>query len=136
MIKHVTEFDLSREVWLRGDELESKLYRPRDGKMCCLGVYLEACGFEKVDMADIATPLMMQLGELPSWLLEGTRDISSKDVTALMRVNDERILDTETYEWYKVRGTLNAQHHADEDEREEKIIALFKKQGVTVNIVD
>lgn len=144
MIEHVTEFDLSRKVWIRNEQ-HSRLVRKRDGKMCCLGVYLKACGFEEDDMEEVCTPKGMAphlLDKLPPWLAKNhdaagvaTVKIPPLDIT-IMNVNDESILDASSYGRFKAKGWLLYYHHADENEREEKIINLFKKNGVTVNIVD
>ena len=104
--------------------------------MCCLGVYLEACGFKKDDMKYICTPKRLpDINHLPLWL-KSYDGKCKEDASNLMSVNDESIIDTETYEHYKLENRLSVYHHTSEEEREEKVVALFKKNGVTVNIVD
>ena len=44
-LKKVKSFVIDVKKWLRGEgSKRSSLHRKSDGKMCCVGQYLEACG--------------------------------------------------------------------------------------------
>jgi hypothetical protein len=51
------EFTVDRTRWLRGEGSErSSLFRPEDGKMCCLGFACLAAGHTEEDIADVSSP--------------------------------------------------------------------------------
>jgi hypothetical protein len=80
---------IDRQVWLRGEgEDSSCLYRPRDGKMCCLGIYLTSLGVPKDSLAHVVSPgkLNTELPRGAGWLL---RNGLHTDIAAnLMIAND------------------------------------------------
>lgn len=49
------KLEIDRAKWLRG-ELDSKLLRERDQKMCCLGFYSLACGLTKDNILEYCEP--------------------------------------------------------------------------------
>lgn len=52
-MEKVNKFVISRKVWLRGEgPRKSRLLRTSDGKMCCLGIYMKACGVEDSELVD------------------------------------------------------------------------------------
>lgn len=88
------ELVIDRNVWLRGEgSHQSCLYRPRDGKMCCVGIYLDACGVPKDRMVahSNATSLAEKLPDEAKWLF-GTSPLggtfASADANYLYAVND------------------------------------------------
>ena len=98
---------ISRAVWLRG-ERESMLYRPEDGKMCCLGIYLESLGVSKESMKGCDTPghyygdRKAGRPKTPAWLLryDGMiRPYASTLAMRLMEVNDNPDYTDEEREW-------------------------------------
>lgn len=45
---------IDRSIWLRGEgEDESRLLRVADGKMCCVGIYLAACGVPSSQLEEV-----------------------------------------------------------------------------------
>lgn len=98
----------------------SKLLRPSDGKMCCLGSYLLACGVTKEQIEGRESPDDIDsLPETAGWTVEPApviRKLFSDDCERLMRVNDVR--------------------NVDEKYREERVIELFAKQGITVEFIN
>ena len=116
------KFEIDRSRWLRGG-YPSFLLRRKDRKMCCIGLYLEACGVEEERLVDIADPMGV-MGLLPveaHWLRQGEQEdktpLDSYAASALMWVNDQMNTITEA-------------------EREEAIRARFSSHGVEVTFVD
>jgi hypothetical protein len=50
------KFTINRKTWLRGED-NSALFRPSDGKKCCLGFYALACGLKVRDIKDQSEPI-------------------------------------------------------------------------------
>lgn len=117
----VRSFTIDRFRWLHGEGSDkSYLFRPEDKKQCCLGFYLEACGLKRADLrhqlpSDCSGP---RSDLVPVWLL-GRRAFSgridSPQSSQLMRVNDSE-------SW-------------TDEERETRIIEIFKRKGVKVKFV-
>lgn len=122
MVKGVKSFTIDRAKWLSGVYGEyfngSMLYRPEDGRMCCLGFYCEASGIPKKKMANVPMPAELALGNIPSWLRNLNDDAfswSSSDAASdIARMNDD----------IKKRT-----------QREAAITRAFAKQGVKVRFV-
>jgi hypothetical protein len=99
---------IDRSKWLRGEGgKDTSLYRPKDGKMCCLGFYCRSLGFGAAEMADEADPYSLFLrtiadvgntDALTEWLVEvehieedgADEDLvcNSPHTDALIEVND------------------------------------------------
>ena len=93
---------IDRKIWLHGEKdlpTGSWLHRSLDGKMCCVGIYLNQCGVSKKDLLDRsdATSLVEVGTKLPKqaeWLTNTVRHPSgiyidnTKDAGHLMTVND------------------------------------------------
>lgn len=106
----VKAFVIPRSKWLRGQgNLESFLYRPSDGKQCCVGIYLSACG----------TPLSS---------LTGHKEAHGPDLPLWMHAG-EAIALLELYE-------SNDNRSLSEPEREAEIAEGFAKQGIAVTFTD
>jgi len=109
---------IDRSLWLRGEGSQhSRLLRKRDDKMCCLGFYLESCGTERKAMVEKSAPWQLGVNLAPEarWL-RGTTGDNSRDASNLIDTND----DTEM----------------PADLREERIVHLFAKQGISVEFDD
>jgi hypothetical protein len=112
-----TELVIDRKRWLRGEgAAASKLLRPEDGKMCCLGFYGLSCGLGEAELLDACTPGSRGgMALWPAWM--GSRDEGADnrglawDVWQLMSFNDD-------------------------EPTESKIAAIFARHGVTVRFVD
>ena len=51
------DFKIDRKVWLRGEGgSRSRLLRPSDGMMCCLGQVALQCGYRPEDILNKQTP--------------------------------------------------------------------------------
>lgn len=123
---------ISRKVWLRGQDAwehsladdepvnESTLRREHDGKMCCLGIYLHACGVPEDDLEGLHDPSEVHyiLPEEARWLvrLDGAPPMSSDVADEMMLVNDAPAM--------------------DDDAREAGIAAHFLAHGIQVEFVD
>jgi len=110
---------IDRKSWLRGERvIVSRLFRPSDGKMCCLGFYLEACGMSKETLSDKVAPRdLLYTKELPEeakWLIFA--GANSKSARGLMNANDPT--------------------HMSDEERESVIIREFAAHDVEVEFVN
>ena len=101
----VRKFTIVRSLWFRGEgDDDSKLRRIKDGKQCCLGFYLEACGVKLESLDDIASPMELvserSIKEVPKqarWLLSPSSEdekhdyawVSTPVCNSLMQLNDE-----------------------------------------------
>ena len=107
------KFTIDRKRWLRGEGSEtSYLHRLSDGKQCCLGFYLEACGVKRVDIVGVGSPVrLLYIPDEAKWLEvnegEGSRP--------LVAANDALVLKAST--------------------RESRITNLFREHGVAVEFV-
>lgn len=113
----VIGFDIERKYWKRGKEAinGNALLNP-DSTMCCLGFYSRACGLSSDDILEV--PMPSEVSELPTqmlWLVNEVEWESSASAHDLANTND-----TSSF---------------IEEEREEKIKAMFARQGIEVNFV-
>lgn len=96
----VKELVIDRKIWLRakredakkwklGDATGSYLLREQDGKRCCLGIYLAACGVPDVLLEAVASPgglvrihvIEQSIRDLiPTWLRESEGPLTWEDV--------------------------------------------------------
>lgn len=124
--KSVRSFTVVRSKWLHGeDSVESKLLRKEDEKQCCLGFYLEACGFSRKNLVNKCKPSELDVKRVPSWLVGNCNEreaADSSESSALMAANDDRL----TAGGYLVSERV----------REAKIVRLFKKQCIKAIFVD
>lgn len=111
---------IDRTKWLRGEGSEaSRLLRPSDGKMCCLGFYSLSCGLTDKDIQNIpAAPEIAEIPEVMDWLIEdcGNRIVHSDDAAELMDYNDTP----------PIRDT----------DREAHITEIFAKHGIEVEFIN
>lgn len=100
-LKKIRKLVIDRRVWLRGEGAnESYLLRSRDHKMCCVGIYLEACGVPKSELPGRRVAIEVVPARI-HWLgLPGAEEIYA--------VNDGRF---------------------EPKKREHELAALFKKYG-------
>lgn len=117
------KFTISRRKWWRGHGADSELLRA-DGKMCCVGIYLKACGIKPtllknvVDASDLAVENENALvKKIPTWLLNNASGYwQNSDIAfELYAANDEE----------EVRGA----------EKEKAIKNIFATHGVDVTFV-
>lgn len=105
---------IDRKVWLRG-ERASYLLRRHDRKMCCVGIYLKACGVPEEKFKGLAgiisVPEKVKFPEEAEWL---------------------RGLDTLLYGLYAVNDALDL----TEIQREAKIVKLFAQRDVEVTFIN
>src|SRR6185437_93509 len=123
-MRNVKSFVIKRTKCLRGEK-NSTLHRTCDGKECCLGIYLRACGFSIADIQEHLTPQgVAKKSKVPAWLIDGNSCglRSSRNAGKLMDINDE--INPELY---------SAVEHADfERKREFEIRTIFAKHNVKV----
>lgn len=114
-MEEITELTVDKSIWLRGEgSSSSALLRESDGKMCCLGVYLHACGVTKELLKSQLRPSDVNT-EIPAWLLTkpgGKYNRTSPLARALIQANDD--------------------HFYTQAQRERKIKKLFAQAGVKV----
>lgn len=110
---------IDRSIWLRGEPEGSMLLRPNDGKMCCVGIYLAACGVphsrlsSKRSAADKGV-----VADDGSWLVERRNNGLLCSSAAAIRLYEENDC------W------------SNATDRESKIAELFAANGVDVEFVD
>lgn len=115
------KFTIDRSKWIRGkDRGMSYLLRPADGKRCCVGFYLQACGLTDEQLSNRcyadSYDQNLRKDDLPAgteWLHISR---SKEGGDSVYYVNDDMEL-TET-------------------EREERIAARFAREGHEVEFVD
>lgn len=118
MSTEIKKLVIDRSCWLRGEGAQtSRLLRPRDGKMCCLGFFGLACGYDREDMIDQRGPAnMTDQARWPEWLRAEPAEAPKQDAIALMASND-------TPPWT--------------GEKRERVIAeIFALRGVEVEFID
>lgn len=112
------ELVIDRAVWLRGEYGHSLLFRPSDERMCCLGIYLAACGVSRRRLTNQGGPRDVP-GRIPKqamWLLKNPHHREASDLAYdLMRANDTEDVRANT--------------------REAKVRGLFKQAGVLVRFI-
>lgn len=123
---------IEREKWLRGEGPEgSRLLRPIDGKMCCLGFLCLAKGKTPDEIRDKYSPGKAGFTheELPD-LIKELSTYGDKLHTELcfdmMRVNDSIMFG---------RYVDAPQGYITESERESELTKLFAKMGVELEFV-
>lgn len=125
-IPKLDRFTVKRATWLRGEgDEDSRLLRPSDGKMCCLGHYCLAAGLAADDIKDMETPAALYTGHLDKPVDAEDRieiealangGINSKAAGCLMEINDHRAY--------------------SDAEREATLTNLFASIGVAVTFED
>lgn len=110
---------IDRSKWQRGEGY-AQLLDDETGKMCCLGIYLRACGKAPSTIANRSFPCQIPNRLFPKeadWLLEGLGEdrFDSAVANKLMYVNDSRM--------------------KTEKQRETFIKETFAKQGIKVEFV-
>lgn len=119
-------FDIHVPTWLQGEGgLDSRLLRPDDGKRCCLGFYLNACGLNDEALRDQRAPELIATevsrNAQASWLLTDEYSRHSETAVDLMTENDE-LFDVAPFTDY-VTYILEKMRHLSE---------LFARQGIAV----
>jgi hypothetical protein len=113
------EFTVIRSQWLRGKGgSKSYLRRAGDGKQCCLGFYLKACGLtdDVITGVQDANAVAIGLDHLPEsaqWLDEGPGNTT-----------------------YNVLQLTNDWGDITDAQREEKLIEQFAEHGVVIKFAE
>lgn len=126
---HSTSMKLTipRFKWLRGEGFQnSRLLRPSDDKMCCLGHFAVSCGVPVPQLSNLNTPpqigktLWTKLRRGGAWLFSSggiaSLDYPSQDCTKLMRINDDPKMSDQA--------------------RERELKKIFAQHGVEVKFVN
>jgi len=110
-----------RNKWLRGENYDvTRLLRPSDGKMCCLGFACLALGETEDSILDVSHPVTVSerhqrsVGNLTSFINNDWEH--PKPVDEAMRINDLKDL--------------------DDKERETEITKLLAQVGLDMEFVD
>jgi hypothetical protein len=119
---------INRKNWLRGEGGDvSFLKREEDGKMCCLGMYLNQCRVPQGDMIDVQVPCSLEFKTIPKqakWMIDDNYEASplcnslmntSPLCNSLMNTNDDQKI--------------------NEGKREKIISEKFSKAGIKVTFV-
>lgn len=134
MSKEITELTIKRSKWIRGKgQFMDAMCQKSEGKQetyCAMGFVGRAVGIRAVDLAEMGEPCDSDIfctkeekdnivKRWPSWVLmthhkhyDDTRYDNRKIVKQIIRINDDQDL--------------------SDASREKKLIALFKKVGITL----
>lgn len=131
---------IDRKIWLRGEgDSSGQLLRPDDGKMCCIGIYLEACGVPKelLKGQDVAHSgvVMPVLPEEAQWLVAGIHcAMAQPDAQAAYAINDDALAwkDDDGDNDNEDREPTLADAWTEAKYREEKLAKIFAKHDVEV----
>lgn len=108
---------IDRSIWLHGEDSgQSFLLRPSDGKMCCLGIYLHACGLPKKELSNVKMPSKLPnkiQKNIPEWLIS-IHDFS-QGVDEASEINDTTLCEGMTAKT-----------------RERKLQKIFREHGTKV----
>lgn len=116
---------IERRKWLRG-EGRGVLYRPNDGRMCCLGFYCKAKGFSKTEMEGLSSPEELTYDSA----LDSKR---IKKIEALLEKTPEGYYsDYIDNEICRSLVDINDDEKRSDTVREKMIKTRFKKIGVDV----
>lgn len=117
------EFVIPRDRWLRGEGDGGDVYllRPADAKMCCLGIYLEACGAHASDLLNRRYPSSVSapLPNAAEWLIERLSQLVRGDTAEAVKL-----------------ANANDNSHLSEVDRESTVKKLFERRGIKVTFVD
>jgi len=115
------QLTISRRIWARGQP--SKLLSGDDMKLCCVGIYLRACGVaddalaERRDVDDLMENKNFTLPPRARWLwTTAAQRFVRKEVDELYLVNDSD-------------STGTSYHIIGEEERERALVTLFRTLG-------
>jgi len=130
------KLEIDRTKWLRGEGSDaSRLLRPSDGKMCCLGFACLAAGYAPVNIENKSTVKQVtdMFGRKPNiepLFIPRHLDEPSKyenwDVYEAFQANDQRYADSDM--------TLTEEEF--EAAREKRIVELLAKIGFEVTFVN
>jgi hypothetical protein len=127
------KFTIDRTRWYRGQGPdESALRRKQDGCMCCLGLYLEACGVDPEGLTEKKYPsgVTALIPEEAQWLLaKGARPAK----VAALKADDPGLAD---YSATTLLATTNDDRKLSERVRENEVCALFAANGIEVSFTD
>ena len=119
--KYTDEFEIPLRCWLRGEGPdESYLYRTKDKKQCCVGIYLRHCGMKVKDLKgqpgaeDVACNGDNPLPSKASWLVDGG-SLNTIEASSLYSINDAVDM--------------------SETERKKQVKAQFAEVGIKVKFV-
>lgn len=129
-IKKATSFVIDRSRWIRGEGgQESRLHRKNDGRMCCVGMYLEACGVPRYALTDIYTATTFLGYYLGSKF--DLKEVGLEDLAWLYNSEVEHELYLTNDKHYDEGGNV-----IGAERREAVLTGLFAKAGVTVTFED
>lgn len=112
---------IKRSQWLRGEGPEaSRLLRPNDGMMCCLGFYCLSRGYSPSEIVNHESP--------------ATLDNALEKLTELVCIGDFTAEPVAKNEVYKLMVANDFQRESD-DKKEQTITALFAKLNPPVEVV-
>ena len=111
-------FTILRRRWLRGGRGgDSCLYSESSRRMCCLGIYLRACGFSVGGVKERSMPGDVEATgkRVPSWMVTRRANNFIRTSPSNMKL-----------------AVMNDNSELSEKKRERKIQELFASQGIKV----
>lgn len=119
-LKLPQSFTIDFNRWLHGEgSRQSRMYRPSDRKMCCLGFLAQASGCKIEEITNIDSPQELYFSKHIEilGLLTGKTQRNNHHITKLMQINDDPNM-------------------LDLDERLDKLTWEFDKLGIKVEFTN
>lgn len=129
-MKHV---QIERAKWIRGEK-DSMLYRPADGKSCCVGLVCAALGVPQHEMANIGSVedlLDFNTKGVPAEFTEANTDYHECNCESCDGPVAEFSEKHQLTELYGINDAVDMDDHF----REAKLVPLFAKLGIEVEFV-
>ena len=130
-MRHV---QIDRTLWLRGEK-DSSLFRPADGKSCCVGLVCVALGVPKEKMAHVGTidDLVVEFTDVPKEFVienESHHECNCDNCEE----GDTRQYTEKHYlsDMYSINDDLAT----DDTHKETELVPLFAKVGLEVEFIN
>ena len=140
------EFTIKRSEWARGKGGKDTQLLGVDGMKCCLGFFALACGVEEDAIHNQGEPSEINIGrvglyvENAPWLLGLEMDPDDDEYYLDEEGTPELIINpsivVQSGECMELISLNDSESITDDDIREEKITAVFERNGVKVNFVE
>ena len=129
-MRHV---QIDRTLWLRGEK-DSSLFRPEDGKSCCVGLVCAELGVPKEKMAHIGTidDLVVEFTDVPKEFKNENHhecNCDSCEEPDTRQYTEKHYLLSDMYR-------INDDLATDDVDKERKLIPLFASVGLEVEFIN
>jgi hypothetical protein len=136
-MKKIKQFTVSRSKWGRG-ATGGVLLREDSRKMCCLGFFCRAAGIEPKTIRGVGAPdqlILEKSEELTKPQKECLLPLIDSDYAAMVDTESRAVDNNNTcYSLMSVNDTIKGKYAKDEN-REARLIELFKQLGIKVKFI-